>query len=260
MNSLGHNIDDVEGDSSEDADKKSHRILEILGDRVFHLNIETELPVGAGLGSSASFCVSLSSAFMTWFSEVFGLQSPGYDHNNLEDVNRFAYELECRVHGTPSGIDNTVITYGGLIRMEGRNTFTRLKWEHEPLRVIIVNTNVSRDTKALVSGVRDRYNHPDTFEIMEELIQSVEKIANVFTGMIKEGFHRPRFQSLIEKNHKVLNKMGVGHKDLDRIVFLAKQYDLYGKLTGAGGGGCAFGWRYATPYSQRPMFRRLPTN
>lgn len=237
-------ISDVDSDSFDSTwikfTEKSVAIAKEVSHMIFDLKIDTELPVGAGLGSSASFAVSIASAFMTWFKENFTLSSVGFDNTKLENINDLSYELECIIHGTPSGIDNTVSTYGGMILMEGKKKVTPMTWEHEKLRVIIVNTSVPRNTKDLVAGVRMRYENPESHEYMEEIMDSIDKISNRFVDMIKNGFSRKKFEKLIDKNQQLLNEMGVGHTQLSKIVFEGKKYDLHGKLTGAGGGGCAF--------------------
>lgn len=75
--------------------------------------VSSDLPMGAGLGSSASFCVSLSAALIL---ETENLQSDWLkpEDVNLQLINKWAYEGEKIIHGKPSGIDNTVITFGML--------------------------------------------------------------------------------------------------------------------------------------------------
>lgn len=78
--------------------------------------ISSELPLGSGLGSSAAFCVSLSGALLA-LSDAFSIdrQTKGWlelELSELELVNKWALEGEKIIHGKPSGIDNTVSTFG----------------------------------------------------------------------------------------------------------------------------------------------------
>lgn len=78
--------------------------------------LSSELPLGSGLGSSAAFCVALSAAILALSDSVtmeFSHQGwQVFGENELELVNKWAFEGEKIIHGKPSGIDNTVSTYG----------------------------------------------------------------------------------------------------------------------------------------------------
>lgn len=79
--------------------------------------VTSQLPMGSGLGSSASFCVALSSALIALSEEHF-LKSKekkngsSFEKTDLELVSMWAFEGERIIHGKPSGIDNTVSTFG----------------------------------------------------------------------------------------------------------------------------------------------------
>lgn len=78
--------------------------------------VTSELPLGSGLGSSAALCVALSAALLAVSDSVkldFSHQGwQVFGDNELELVNKWAFEGEKMIHGKPSGIDNTVSTYG----------------------------------------------------------------------------------------------------------------------------------------------------
>lgn len=69
------------------------------------ITIHSELPVGMGLGSSAAYSVSLVAGLWNIFGYLKGIE-------NKEMINNWAFQAECIMHGTPSGIDNTVSTFG----------------------------------------------------------------------------------------------------------------------------------------------------
>lgn len=78
--------------------------------------VSSDLPLGSGLGSSASFCVSLVAALLA-SSDVIVIDKSKNGWNtlcnyDLELVNKWAYEGEKILHGKPSGVDNTVSTFG----------------------------------------------------------------------------------------------------------------------------------------------------
>ena len=82
------------------------------------IDISSELPLGAGLGSSASVCVSLSCAFLALCCVISkdSLQPRDISQSDLHLVNSWAFEGEKILHGTPSGIDNSVVTFGKLLK------------------------------------------------------------------------------------------------------------------------------------------------
>jgi len=78
--------------------------------------VTSELPLGSGLGSSAAFCVALAAALLAFTDSVsLDLNHQGwlsFEEKDLELVNKWAFEGEKIIHGKPSGIDNTVSSYG----------------------------------------------------------------------------------------------------------------------------------------------------
>ena len=78
--------------------------------------VNSELPLGSGLGSSAAFCVALSAALLAFSDSVsLDMSQQGwlvFGESELELVNKWAFEGEKIIHGKPSGLDNTVSTYG----------------------------------------------------------------------------------------------------------------------------------------------------
>jgi mevalonate kinase len=78
--------------------------------------ITSELPLGSGLGSSAALCVALSAALLAFSDSVsLDMSQQGWSvfgDSELELLNKWAFEGEKIIHGKPSGLDNTVSTYG----------------------------------------------------------------------------------------------------------------------------------------------------
>ncbi|XP_060578917.1 mevalonate kinase-like [Ruditapes philippinarum] len=93
---------------------------------------------------------------------------------DLELINKWAYEGERILHGTPSGIDNSVATFGGAIKFQAGkitklNNFPRLK-------ILLSSTNVPRSTKVLVGNVRERCNRvPD---VMQHVMDATEAVTH----------------------------------------------------------------------------------
>ena len=152
----------------------------------FNLSARSTLPIGAGLGSSASFSVCIATALLLLHQRVSippqpepsrdpGARSstdPGHIHvshqgrraipsNVAEEVNRWAFVGEKVLHGTPSGVDNSVSVFGGALAYT-KSGFAGKKGGMEPiqgfksLKFLLTDSKVPRDTKALVAGVAAR--------------------------------------------------------------------------------------------------------
>ncbi|KAJ0803402.1 putative mevalonate kinase [Helianthus annuus] len=208
--------------------------------------VSSELPLGAGLGSSAAFCVSLSGALLALSDSVqVDFDQEGWVSFGEKDqqlANRWAFEGEKIIHGKPSGIDNTVSIFGNMIKFKS-GVLTCIK-SNMTLKMLITNTKVGRNTKALVAGVSERKNrHPDA---MTSVFTAVEFISNEFASIIQstscsddevvEKEHRIR--ELMEMNQGLLQCMGVSHASIETVLQTTCKYQLTSKLTGAGGGGC----------------------
>lgn len=208
--------------------------------------VTSTLPLGSGLGSSASFCVSVSAALLALTSAVsLDLGHKGwlsFREDNLELVNKWAYEGEKIIHGKPSGIDNTVSTFGNMIMFKSGN-LTRMK-SSMPLRMLITNTKVGRNTKALVAGVSERtLRHP---EAMNAVFIAVDYISKELSSIIQSPAADPlsltekeeKLEELMEMNQGLLQCMGVSHASIETVLRTTLKHKLCSKLTGAGGGGC----------------------
>lgn len=192
------------------------------------VEIESQIPIAAGLGSSAALLVALVAAT----SRVLGLNL------GLKDINTFAYEGEKIVHGKPSGIDNTTSTYGGIIlyrRTNGNYIFKQLKVKVK-IPIVVANTGTPRSTRDMVLKVKRLYEEQP--EIFRKLMETYEVIANKALKAIQEGDLK-LLGKLMKINHGLLWSLGVSTVELDNLVYEAIKLGAYGaKLTGAGGGGC----------------------
>ncbi|KAJ1961876.1 Mevalonate kinase, partial [Dipsacomyces acuminosporus] len=213
----------------------------------FTISVRSLLPVGAGLGSSASFNVALSTALLRLTGM---LRADELSESDKELVNTWAFRGEQVAHGTPSGIDNSVATYGGFVLFQKGQDTVDLHSRHA-LRVLITNTLVPKSTKKLVADVRAlRDSHPSIVGGILDAIHSISyKAAGLFRGNTGQNGGRPnsadahelesQIQDIIKLNHGLLYALGVSHPSLERIRDLTAARGMASKLTGAGGGGCA---------------------
>lgn len=120
---------------------------------------------------------------------------------------------------------------------------TRLK-TNMPLKMLITNTKVGRNTKALVAGVSERtLSHPTA---MASVFTAVNSISNEVAAIIQSPVpddlaiteKEEKLAELMEMNQGLLQCMGVSHASIETVIRTTLKYKLSTKLTGAGGGGC----------------------
>ncbi|XP_059648543.1 mevalonate kinase isoform X2 [Cornus florida] len=208
--------------------------------------VTSELPLGSGLGSSAAFCVSLSAALLALSDfVVLDFSRQGWfmlGENELDLVNKWAFEGEKIIHGKPSGIDNTVSTYGNMIEFRSGD-LTRIK-SNMPLKMLITNTKVGRNTKALVAGVSERtIRHPNAMAAVFTAVDSISsELATIIQAPAPDDLavteKEEKLEELMEMNQGLLQCMGVSHASIETVLRTTLKYKLSSKLTGAGGGGC----------------------
>lgn len=188
------------------------------------ISINTTMPVSAGLGSSASVTVALVRAISTYLGHPF----------DNDRVNHIAFEIEKLHHGSPSGIDNTVITYGAPVFFQRGKPIEFIKIIH-PLTLMIADTGIKGSTASAVAQVRQRWEMDrDGYEaIFREIGQLTLQIRrDLETGLLVE------IGPLLTRNHELLQRIGVSNLALDQLVNAAMQAGALGaKLSGGGLGG-----------------------
>uniref|UniRef100_A0A8D2AUV1 Mevalonate kinase n=1 Tax=Sciurus vulgaris TaxID=55149 RepID=A0A8D2AUV1_SCIVU len=193
----------------------------------------------AGLAEDCAAAERLAVlAFLYLYLAICGRQR--WSEENLELINKWAFQGERVIHGNPSGVDNAVSTWGGALRYQ-QGKISSLK-RPPALQILLTNTKVPRSTKALVASVRDRLiKFP---EIVAPLLASIDAISLECERVLAEMASAPALgqylvlEELIDMNQHHLNALGVGHASLDRLCQVTTARGLHSKLTGAGGGGC----------------------
>jgi len=211
------------------------------------ITIKSQVPFGVGLGSSAAYNTSLAAGLLKFFSFDIGDDEKGdISESGGQIINKYAFQGERIMHGNPSGIDNTTSTFGGII------AYTAGQIEHlkdvPDMKLIITNTKISRNTKQLVQKVGSL--HRMFPNITCPLLESVHNISQNVLKIFREFPTKKSDEAILEIesqleifitiNHNILSALGVGHPLLDKICHISSQNHMHSKLTGAGGGGCAF--------------------
>jgi hydroxymethylglutaryl-CoA reductase len=203
-------------------------ILDALGidDTGWHISIDSQLPLGKGLGSSAAIAVAIARAFDKALNLRLG----------DERVNAIAFESEKLAHGTPSGIDNTLATFAKpmLFRNHDGLQFELLDMNTPP-PIVIAWSHETGKTSEQVAGVRKRREYAEAH--FDALFDEMDRLSRRGTELLRAAKWQ-ELGSLMNICHGLLNAIGVSTPELERMVTLARQNGAAGaKLTGAGGGG-----------------------
>ena len=188
------------------------------------LRVTSSIPVASGLGSGAAVSVAVIRALAAFL----GRPLPP------ERVSALAYEVEKIHHGTPSGIDNTVITYNKPVYFV-RDQAIQTLHSAAPFTILIGDTGIASPTAIAVSDVRRGWQaDPQRYEAIFDAIGEISRQAR---AAIQSG--TPELLGpLMDDNHAYLQDLGVSSPELDRLVFAARQAGALGaKLSGGGRGG-----------------------
>jgi len=180
----------------------------------FDITIESEIPLGAGLGSSAA----VTAAGIDAGTRELGVEL------TAEEVAECAYQAELEVQdGEASRADTFCSATGGAVRVEGDDCRSI---EAPDLPFVIGFDGGAGDTGKLVAGVR---------ALREEYDFAAETVGNI-GDIVRSG---EELGKLMNFNHGLLEALGVSSRSLDQMVWAARDAGALGaKLTGAGGGGC----------------------
>ena len=191
------------------------------------ITIRSSIPIASGLGSGAAVATSLVRALAAFV-----------DHSlSRGEVSRLVFEVEKIHHGTPSGIDNTVIAFEQPVWFErGAIAGPALVSVGRPFTLLIGDTGIASPTKRLVDRVRRGWERDR--ERSDALFRQIGQVAREAYSHIQSG-EVDALGPLMDTNHALLVELGVSSPTLDRLVEAARSAGAAGaKLSGAGLGGC----------------------
>ncbi|MGB1289335.1 MAG: mevalonate kinase, partial [Aggregatilineales bacterium] len=180
--------------------------------------------VASGLGSGAAISTALARALFQYFE---------YE-TTLEEINTVVYDIERMHHGTPSGIDNTVIVYESPVYFV-RDTPVKVMEADISLHLIIANTGQTALTKESVGDVRKLFeSEPDT---IKPLLTKIGQVTEDIYEALQQG-NIELTGKLMTENHALLCDLTVSSSQLDKLVKSAIDAGAMGaKLSGGGRGG-----------------------
>jgi mevalonate kinase len=188
------------------------------------IQITSSIPPASGLGSSAA----ISSALIRALAGFLGKEMTD------EEVSRAAFEVEKIHHGTPSGIDNSVIVFQQPVYYQKGMPIEFLSIQ-TPFQILIASSGSPGDTRKAVTQVRENWiEDPERYnEYFSEIGTITSKARELITsGKIQD------LGPLMDKNHRLLGEMGVSTPALDHLAQTATKAGALGaKLSGGGLGG-----------------------
>lgn len=204
------------------ADKMIQKYDEKSG---MEITIDSEIPVGVGLGSSSACCVAGAAAISGVFTE-----------KSKEEILQMAIEAEKTLFPNTSGADCTVCTFGGIMQYDKQTGHSKI--DSEPrFHLVIANSKIEHSTKEVVSTVN---------QFKEKNEERFSKICNEENNLIDDVLVCLKKNDLkgigidIIKNQEYLELIGVSNEKLRSMIKLANKFSFGAKITGAGLGGCIF--------------------
>jgi mevalonate kinase len=193
------------------------------------VRITSTIPIAAGLGSGTAVSVAIIRAL----SEFLGRPLVN------EEISNLAFEVEKLYHGTPSGIDNTVITFEKPIYFTKNDPGSKGMLESiqvsKPFTIVIGDSGMPSSTAVAVGDVRKAWQEDENK--YQELFESTGEIVNRAKEAIELGAIHA-LGPLMDKNQYLLKEMGVSSGKLEQLIQAARQAGAQGaKLSGGGRGG-----------------------
>ena len=218
-------------------------LLELMGDILlaWHLvtpdiiiTVESDIPIASGMGSGAAVATALVRACALWFQHSL----------TTDALAALVFRSEQRLHGTPSGIDNTVIAYDQPIRFcrraprpDGTPQSPSITPLHigAPIHLVIADTGVRSPTHLAVTGVRTRREVAQAH--YDALFDAIAATTAVTQAALAQG-DAALLGMAARQNQTLLQAIGVSTPFIDTLVDAANHAGAYGtKISGAGVGG-----------------------
>jgi mevalonate kinase len=188
------------------------------------ISVTSSVPIARGMGSGAAVSTAVARALIKHLGHWAASRT----------ISELVYQAEVIYHGTPSGIDNTVVAFEKpifFVKDEGWEVF----WVAQPLLLAIGDTGIQSSTREVVGDVRQRAAaDPQRYEALFDRVGDLTREART---ALELGQHEA-LGRLMDENHALLQEIGVSCPALDQLVVAAREAGALGaKLSGAGRGG-----------------------
>ncbi len=214
--------------------KKLHSVIQYLVTHIgidlkskssMLIHLDSEIPLGGGLGSSSAFCVALTAALY---------HSIG-NKANKDKICSESINAEKILNRDTSGADCSICTFGGLGRFDRLNGFKRVSADFSDYRLLIIDSGVAHDTFSMIKKVSEiKNNRPYDFNNL------CNKYSDIYDQVLSclEHSEIGNIGELLNRNHELLVNLSLSNPILDKIINICNSEGSLGtKITGAGGGG-----------------------
>jgi mevalonate kinase len=188
------------------------------------ITVTSTVPIARGMGSGAAVSTAIVRALAQHLDRWLSSRA----------ISDLVYRTEILHHGTPSGIDNTVVAFEKpiyFIKDEGWEVF----WVGMPFLLAIADTGIESSTKEVVGDLRQRYQSEHVR--YDPIFDRIGEIGLAARSAIEQGQGETLGQ-LMNENHMLLQELGVSCPELDCLVAAAREGGALGaKMSGAGWGG-----------------------
>lgn len=188
------------------------------------LTIDSTIPLASGLGSGAAVSAALGRALAAFLNKP------------LDDaaLSELVYQVEKLHHGTPSGIDNTVVCYNQPVYFIKDKVLEPFE-PRVPLQLVIGDTGIASPTRKTVKAVREAWERDRS--TYDAYFQAIGEVVNQSRSAIEDG-DLLALGALMVKNQELLEQIGVSCSKLETLIDAAQRSGALGaKLSGGGGGG-----------------------
>ena len=189
------------------------------------IKVESDIPLGVGLGSSSACCVAAAAAI----SKLFAKKS-------TQEILELAIEAEKTIFQNTSGADCTVSAFGGMMIYDKENGFTNIDTKPD-FHLVIANSNIEHSTEQVVAKVK-QFKEKNEVKFLELCNNESKLIRNVLILLKEKELAKIGKQVIL--NQKYLEQIGISNNKLQEMIKIGDSVSFGSKITGAGGGGCIF--------------------
>ena len=192
-------------------------------DKGISIKIESEIPIGAGLGSSSACCVAAAASISNLFCNT-----------NEKEILELAIQAEKTIFPNSSGADCTVSVYGGIIEYQREKSFSKINTENK-FDFLIIDSEQVHATDKVVNQVKKFKEENEN--IFSELCSEEERLITKALDSIKNN-DLETIGKCMAQNQIYLEQIGVSNDVLLSITKEIEKITFGAKITGAGDGGC----------------------